>query len=138
MKLDFAFLADAATISDDGRFAVVGGGFDVIQSATFPAIKHAMALVGRVVFEPREFDKPHIIRGAIIGPDGGVVPPELWLNVTQFPHPEDPQRENWTTICLNYQGVSFPSPGDYFLTLSTGDKEIGRVRIDVRPLGEQT
>ena len=70
MKLEFAFLADAVDIRNDGQFSVVGGGFDLLRARSFPAMKYAMALVGRVVFEPVEMDKNYLMLCEIIGPDG--------------------------------------------------------------------
>jgi hypothetical protein len=147
MKLDFAFLADAATITDDGLFAVVGGGFDVLKPQAFPATKSAMALVGRVTFPADEMGKSYLLHGEIIGPDGCALPPDMspdmWLSIKPFPHPRNPERGNWTTICLNYQGVSFPTPGVYFVRLSLrtqdagagGFQILGQVKIEVLPLG---
>ena len=138
MKLDFAFLADAATIANDGLFAVVGGGFDLVWAGGFPATKSAMALVGRVVFEASEFGTTHQLHGEIIGPDGIVIPPDMWLSINPIPHRSDPQRQNWMTICLNYQGVTFPTPGDYSIRLSIGSQILGQVTIEVVPKGDQT
>ncbi len=138
MKLAFAFLADAATITEDGCFAVVGGGFDVLQTQGFPAVKPALALVGRVVFEAGEFGKTYLLHGAIVGPGGGAIPPDLWLSIKPFPHPRDPNRANWTTICLNYQGVTFPTPGEYVFRLSIGKQVLGQVTLEVLPLKGQT
>jgi hypothetical protein len=134
MKLGFAFLADAADIRDDGQFSVVGGGFDQLRASTFPAIKHAMALVGRIEFEPEEIGKNFSLHCEIVGPDEIAIPPELWLSLGPFP--ADPNRANWATICFNYQGVSFPKPGDYFVQLSVDKKILGSVRISVRQTGE--
>ena len=39
MKLEFAFLADAATMLENGNFDVIAGGFDVVTARTFPATK---------------------------------------------------------------------------------------------------
>jgi len=135
MKLDFAFLADAAYITDDGLFCVVGGGFDIIFASGFPAIKHAMALVGRVVFEVNELGKDHLLHGQIVSKDGNVLPPDLWLLIKPIPRPSDPNRENWMTICLNYQGVVFPTPGEYWIQLSVEKQTLGKVNIQVLPSG---
>ena len=35
MKLEFAFLADAATVLENGQFDVIGGGFDVVAGKDF-------------------------------------------------------------------------------------------------------
>jgi hypothetical protein len=137
MKLAFAFLADAADIRNDGQFSVVGGGFDMLRASSFPAVKYAMALVGRVEFEPAEINKSYSLHSEIIGPNGIAIPPDLWLTLKPFTNPVAPNRPNWTTICFNYQGVSFPTPGDYFLRLSIDKMILDQVTISVLPLGEQ-
>ncbi len=143
MRLEFAFLADAADIRDDGLFAVVSGGFDLIKAQSLPAVKSAMVLVGRIVFEPSEIGRSFQLHGEIVGPNGIRVPPEMWLPVKAFPHPNEqdpnhPTRANWMTVCLNYQGVSFPLPGEYSLHLSIGEKLLGQVQIEVALLGSQS
>ncbi len=138
MKLEFAFLADAATITEDGCFSVEGGGFDVLQTQGFPAIKPEMALVGRVVFEVGELEKTFLLHGEIVGPGGSPIPPEMWLVIKPFPHPRDPNRANWTTICLNYRGVPFPTPGEYVFRLSIGSEVLGQVTLEVLPPKGQT
>ena len=126
MKLDFAFLADAATITDDGLFAVVGGGFDLLRAESFPAIKSAMALVGRVDFEASEIGQTYHLHGELIGPGGIILEPDLW---PQLKPPTDPPRGKWITICFNYQGVSFPTSGDYSVRLSVAHQVLGQVQL---------
>ena len=101
----------------------------------FPATKIGLVLVGRLFFEPHEIGKAHTIRGEIIGPDNAPLQPDLWLSVTPKQHPLDPRRGNWTTIALNYQAVSFPTPGQYQVRLTSGRDAIGHVTIDVLPPG---
>jgi hypothetical protein len=135
MKLEFAFLADAATLQDNGLFAVVSGGFDVIESSRLPAVKHAMALIGRVRFEPEECGRSYSIKAEIVAPNGAVLgqdlAPVLTIQFFQFPHPRYPERSNVTTFCFNYQGVSFHSRGDYKIRLVAEARVIGEVGIEV-------
>jgi len=131
MKLDFAFLADAATLQDNGMFAVVGGGFDVVAGEQFPATKYAMALVGRVRCEAEECGRNYQVHAKIVSPNGQVVPPELAISFEQVPHPRNPSRSNTTTFCFNYQGVQFPEPGDYTFQLTEGARMIGLVLLEV-------
>ncbi len=138
MKLEFAFLADAATLQDNGMFAVVGGGFDVVLGEKFPATKYAMALIGRVRFEAEECGKHYRIHAEIVAPDGQIVPPDLWIAFNQAPHPRQPNRSNVTTFCFNFQGVQFSAPGDYVFRLSDGTQTIGQVILEVVPQGGQT
>jgi hypothetical protein len=142
MKLEFAFLADAATLQDNGLFAVVSGGFDVVESDEFPATKHAMALVGRVRFDASECGKSYSIKAEIVDPDGRTLGPDLAPVLTiqfhQFAHPRDPKRSNVTTFCFNYQGVRFPVPGDYAIRLSEESQVIGQVKVEVIRKGDRS
>lgn len=142
MKLEFAFLSDAATLQDNGLFAVVSGGFDVIDTEEFPATKHAMALVGRLRFESSECGKSYSIKAEIVNSDGKVLGPEwappLTIQFYQFPHPRDPMRSKITTFCFNYQGVRFPCPGFYSIRLSEEAREIGRLDIEVIRKGSRS
>ncbi len=138
MKLEFAFLADAATVQDNGLFAVVGGGFDVLVGEQFPATKYAMVFIGRLRLEPEDCGKHYEIHAEIVAPDGQVVPPDLWISFDAPPHPRDPKRSNTTTFCFNYQGVRFPAPGDYAFRLSDGMQTIGQVILEVVPPGDRT
>lgn len=135
MTLDFAFLTDAATLLPDGRFDVVGGGFDVVLAEEFPATKYAMALIGRVRFSPEECGNQYRIHAEIIAPDGQILPPDLWITFRQDPHPRDPQNSNVTTFALNYQGVQFPTPGYHVFRISDGTKTLGQVILEVVPPG---
>jgi hypothetical protein len=110
MKLQFAFLADAATIQDNGLFAVVGGGFDVIQVAQFPTVKHAMVLVGRVHFAKEEIGKTYNLHVEIIGPDGKSVPPEMWMLLKPFAHPRHEERGNWLTCMCQLSRCRIKGP----------------------------
>src|SRR5438552_12016664 len=92
MELQFAFLADAATVTNDGLFAVIGGGLDVIEAQSFPAIKSTLVLVGRVLFKPSEFGKTHVVHCEIHGPSGKIPQPDMSLEIKPFKHPRDPRR----------------------------------------------
>ncbi len=131
MKLEFAFLADAATILNDGLFDVIGGGFDVVLGKAFPATKHAMVLIGRIQFSPEECGKEFELLGEIVDHDGNGIFPELRGTVTARPHPRNPKRTNWMTVCLNCQAVTFPVPGEYFFRLSVDKQFLGQVGIEV-------
>jgi hypothetical protein len=138
MKLQFAFLADAAALTTEGAFAVVGGGFDVLKSQKFPAVKAAMSLVGRFLFEPDEMGKPCHVHVEIVGPDDKVIPPDLWLDFKPVPHPRHEIRANWMTFSAYFEAVTFPTPGDYQFRLSMGQQVFGQVALEVVALGDRT
>lgn len=131
MELGFAFLADAATVPENGMFDVIGGGFDVLTGNQLPAIKHAMVLIGRIVFEAHECGKEYELHGEIVGPNGEIVPPHMRVSFVAPPHPRHKERPNWMTVCLNYQGVSFPMAGDYSFKLTVENQSIGEVTLEV-------
>jgi hypothetical protein len=130
MRLEFAFLADAATVRDQGIFDAVGGGFDVVTGKVFPATKYAMALIARFQFAPEECGTKHELRGEIVDGDGKAIFTEMRGEFTPPLHPRHPDRSNSMTVCLNCQGVTFPVPGDYFFRLSIDNLSIGQVNIE--------
>lgn len=130
MKLEFAFLADAATVLEKGVFDVIGGGFDVVTGMSFPATKYAMVLIGRVLFDAAECGKEYEFSGEIVDAGGKAIFPKMRGALVPPQHPRDPKRSNWMTVCLNCQGVIFPTPGDYFFRLSIGDVVVGQVIIE--------
>jgi hypothetical protein len=132
MRLAFAFFADAATVQEDGTFAVVRGGFDLLlASGALPAIKAAMAMVIRVVASPEEIQHEHELHVEIVSPNGQVILPDARLSFTPVLSARHPERENWMTLCVNYQGVGFPSSGLYTFRISVGDRVIGQVTLEV-------
>jgi hypothetical protein len=132
MELEFAFLADAAMVTEKGLFCVISGGLDVLTGAHgFPATKSAMVLIARIRFSPEEFGHEQDFHAEIMGPDGNAVPPDMRLSFKPNPHPRNPERKNWTTIALQYEGVTFPTAGDYSFRLSIGNRLLGQVILEV-------
>src|SRR5260370_2090278 len=107
MKLEFAFLADAATMLEKGLFDVIGGGFDVVTGHTFQVTKYAMVLIGRILFEPKECGKSYEFTGEIVDQDGKGIFQKMCVTFEAPVHPRNPGRPNWMTLCLNCQGVTF-------------------------------
>src|SRR5262245_56009305 len=105
MKLEFAFLAEAATVQDDGTFSVFGGGLVPIKGPSYPAVKHTLVLIGRIMFTATECGKKYTARGAIVDHAGKAVFPELRLTFTPRRHKRDKKRPNWFTVCFNCEGV---------------------------------
>jgi hypothetical protein len=130
MKLEYAFLADAATVLDNGLFDVVRGGFDVVQASSFPATKYVMLAIGRIWFEPAECGKKHILCGQIIDRNGTPVFTTAEAEFMPAPHPRHPERGKWMTVCLNCQGVVLPEEGDYSFCLLVGNQKIGEVSFE--------
>ncbi len=130
MKLEFAFLADAANMLEHGTFDVIAGGFDVVTGSEFPATKHTLVLIARLRCDPEECDKQHEFAGEIVDHEGKSIFSTLRGTFTPPPHPRHSERTNWMSMCLECHGVTFPAPGDYFFRLYVGDKLVGDVTIE--------
>lgn len=129
MKLEFAFLADAATVLENGQFDVIGGGFDVVRGKRFPATKYAMTLIGRLLFDQQDFGKRHELTGEILDAGGSIIFPTLQTDFQSEPRPGG-KRAPWIALCLNWQGVTFPTPGEYSIRLSVDKDVVGHVVIE--------
>ena len=68
MELDFAFLADAADVSM-GKLFVMGGAFDTIHVAGFPAVHPMLAVVVRLLFKPHDLDRKHKLEILLLDAD---------------------------------------------------------------------
>jgi Family of unknown function (DUF6941) len=131
MKLEFAFLADAATMLPDGNFDVIKGGFDVVTATNFPATRQVVVLIARLSIDAAESGKQYEFSGEIFDLQGRSIFPALQGKFTPAPHPRQVNRANWMTICLTCQGVVFPTPGDYVFRLSVNGLAVAEVMIEV-------
>jgi hypothetical protein len=132
MKLEFAFLADAATILENGLFDVIGGGFDVFKARTFPATKYGLVLIGRILFDPEECGKKYTVVGEIIDSNGKRIFPPMEAFPEPNRHPRPPNTQpTWVTVCFNCLGVVVDAPGDYFFRLTVDNRVLGQVMIQV-------
>jgi hypothetical protein len=69
MDLDFAFLADAADVSL-GKLFVLGGAFDTIHVAGFPATHPVLAVVLRLLLGPMDLDRKQALEILLLDADG--------------------------------------------------------------------
>ncbi len=130
MKLEFAFLADAANMLEHGTFDVIAGGFDVVTGSEFPATKHTIVLITRLRFDPEECGRHYELSGEIVDHEGKSIFSTLRGTFAPPRHPRHSECPNWMSMCLECQGVTFPAPGDYCFRLSVGDKVVGDVTIE--------
>lgn len=69
MELDFAFLADAADVSQ-GKLFVMGGAFDTVHVPGFPATHPSLAVVVRLLLSPNDLDREHELQILLLNADG--------------------------------------------------------------------
>jgi hypothetical protein len=120
MQLGFAFLADAAVSTPDGKISVLGGNFDTIYVAAVPAQHPAMVLVVNLRVQPTECGRQHRLRLEFWDPDG--------QSVRRSDQPHKPVNVNLT---VHLQGLTIPRVGDYAFHVLVDDLEVGVMPLSV-------
>jgi hypothetical protein len=121
MDLDFAVLADGAMTRPEGKFDIIGAGFDTIFAAAVPARHARFVVVLRLFLSAEEAAGPHELTAELRGPDGsevaqagGEVPPLPQEPREQLP----PEVKLGVGFVLNFENTVFPAYGDYRLTVT--------------------
>jgi hypothetical protein len=130
MRLEFAFLADAATGLENGTFDVIRGGVDEFIGETFPATIFALTLIARLSFEPQEVGKQFEFAGELVDREGKTIFPALGGTFEAPTHPRRRDRASWMTLFLNCAGIVFPAPGDYFFRLAIDGQHLADITIE--------
>jgi hypothetical protein len=130
MHLLYAFPANAADLTPDGRFSVLGGGFETIHGRSFPLVQPSMAVIVKLAVAPAECGREHHFQATLTGP-GGPLPPEILIPFNAPRHPRHPERDVGVTLLISLPGLTFPTPGEYSLVLRAGDRECGSIRLEV-------
>jgi hypothetical protein len=129
MKLEFAFLCEAAKLAADGVMYVLHGGFDILHASDFPATMPRMVLIARVLVDKAECGQPHHLVAEMVDPNGDVLPVEMKVDFVPHGHPIHLERRNRWTFDLNYLDLSFPQAGDYTFRLSVDGAPIGETNL---------
>jgi len=134
MQLGFAFLADAAVATPDGKIGVLGGNFDTLFVAAAPAVHGILALVVNLRVQPAECGHPHQLRVLLWDPDGQQVLPPLELPFAPERQPERTHRAVNVKLIAYIQGLQIPRLGDYAFHILVDDLEMGVVPLYVEEL----
>ena len=111
MQLEYAFLADSAQVSSDGKMFVLGGGIDRIFSKQFPATHPYMSLVVKIQLHPAECEREHGLEVELWDPDGKSIGGKV---AATFSAPRQPGgRPSYVQLVMNVLNAEFRVPGDY-------------------------
>jgi hypothetical protein len=125
MELRFIFFANAAESGPDGRFFVLGGGFDTIIVPATPIVMSSLAIVVQLAFTAEEAGQPRAIRISISNPNGedfGLAP-VVNANPQTFPTALDtPMTLN---ACFMITNLPLGSQGAYPVRCFIDDQLIG-------------
>lgn len=117
MRVELAFLADYAVANPDGKFYVIGGGIQRVESHEYPTTIPLVSLVVRIRYEPEESAKQFPVRLEAFDPAGSrlmEIRAELWSR----PNPDGPDLPTFGHLVLSLQGMELRTPGTYQLRLT--------------------
>jgi hypothetical protein len=129
MRLLYAFVADSAQFTADGKLWVLGGDFATIQAPAFPATHLAMTLVVKLEVQLTECNRDHRLRVVLLDPDGGPVIPEVELSFRPQSDPRQHHRPVGVGLNFVLQQIQFPKAGDYGFHVLVDDLELGVVPL---------
>ncbi len=129
MQFAYGFLADAVQTSNDGKFNVLGGGFESIFVREFPTAHPVMGLFVKIDVLPAECDKPHDLKIELWDPDGTLVQ-RLEGQFTASPS-GDRLRQSHVQVAWGLLQTRFTAPGDYAFHVMVDGEHIGKVPLAV-------
>lgn len=113
MQVDFAFLADAAVATPDGKISAIGLGFENIGVPEFPATLRDMAFAVRLFIHPAECNREHTLGIQLWNPDGAIMDVQVEATFTAGKNPTNPTGNASLPLVLNLRDTVFPVPGSY-------------------------
>jgi hypothetical protein len=133
MEIAYAYLANYAEFSSDGRLTMVGGDLDAIGSPDFPSRPLNLALAIKATFLPEESGRPHLCRIEIARarnnePDSEALAPVIMANL-DLPRVGADLATGRANICGQFTGVVFPVEGDYLVRIWLDDREMRRLPL---------
>jgi hypothetical protein len=139
MRLGFAFIANSAEASPDGRFHVIGGGIDGFTLPSLPSMIPTLALIVSLHFSSDECEQDYVFRLITSNPDGS----DFGLNIA-YPlavriNPEVPDFGSHQKLVITFTGVSLSKSGKHRFIFYVNDAEVGQLEFNVGvvPLPDQ-
>jgi hypothetical protein len=124
MELTFAFLADAADLSADGRLHVLGADYDALLCESFPVVIPSVVLVAKLSVAPAELDQRHVARVELSHPNGQRIVLVDDVPMTTSSNRLRPGKPSGSTLILSMGFVHLPEPGDYGVHLLVDGREM--------------
>ena len=136
MKVDYAFVAEAAD-SQQGFFYVVRGGADIhFLPRGMPRPLHlgGISFVVRVMGEPHEIGQPFPLVCTIVDADGRSTSFRQELEARFDPHPIDATRTTASVLTFRFYGFPLPEFGTYLFEVHHVDERLAQVPFWVVPV----
>lgn len=136
MELDFAFLADAADVSQ-GKLFVLGGAFDTIHVPGFPATHPVLAVVMRLLLGPVDLDRKHLLEILLLDADGKHIASAKG-DLVVSKSPDAPAGWKQAVILpLRFFNVPFQQSGHYSIEMLMDGKMAKAIPLRVIPTPKQ-
>lgn len=124
MRLAFAFLADAAQFTVDGRLWVLGGDLQFIEASDLPVDHPALTLVVKAFIDPDECGQEHIFSVDVEEPSGRIAHLPASEPITPRRSKEHPELPVGIALALNIQQVQFTHFGVFHFRVKLDDQEL--------------
>lgn len=125
-------LSDAATVSEDGKFSILGGGVDRLGGGSFPLVHPALTVVLRIVLDDQDMGASfHDFEVTFEGP-APVVPTGAKSPFPTFRNESFREVPPYVTIVCNFNPVRFERPGIYWVVAKIDGKELERSALAVQ------
>jgi len=131
MKVETAFLAQAAEVSGDGRIFVYGGGIEGLITPTVPLVVPQISIVVRLHFLLGECGTSHNLRITMSDSDGEDCGLDATVSVNPVVPEYMPDRGTrlFATFGVNY--LKFDQFGVYAVNVFVGDERLDGFTIGV-------
>jgi hypothetical protein len=133
MELNFAFIANSAEVTQDGRFFVMGGGIDGFTASAVPSMLPTVAILASIRFSTGDCDRDHEFRAKLVLPNGSSAGIDLTSVLAPRIPVETPGIGPTLKVSVAIFGLVLPQFGRYRFILSVGAIPIGEVHFDVNP-----
>jgi Family of unknown function (DUF6941) len=139
-----AFLSDAVQ-TVDGKLYILGAGWNRLAAGGFPARHDRLGVALHLTVGPGD-DGEHNVEVTIVGPNETLLPlftdangaEQVSIHASfQAQSPEDGFGEVAVPMALNLDGLAFPGPGTYAVSVRVDGAEAERLSFRVDPAGEE-
>lgn len=137
MRLEFAFLAEAAE-ARDGRFFVFGGGLTILRLSGTPAMLPAVSLLVKCSLELEEWQRGALYTVAIRKPSGEFLSGKVSATMTPGSPDVVEGRPIAHILVFGFKAMMLEEFGRYDFVIEVDGTEIGQTSFYCDPVTEAT
>lgn len=128
--MDFAFVADAAEVTQ-GKLYAIGGAFDTIWASSVPVAHPHLSLVMRLFFTPAEVGRKHRVEINLMDEDGKrMASVGGALEIGQNPNLPKGWQQGFLTV-LNFANLKFEKFGGYSFEIVVDNFSVKSISLRV-------